>query len=319
MVAKRLTAILTTALGIAFLCSGCITKKETSSLQTTEDNKINPAVAQTTNTPKAVEKKHDLYSETSYDLPLYSVVEISRLPNVVKETVDKILELSQGFYLLRNDGERVLIILQNPVEKADTYQRHELQFAEINMNGQVKYHTAGYAGLDGEINNSIEQTSDDWVFDETFEPKRPIKHIAYNENGKIKFIELWNYDDKDPIKYQMKDSAKKVLSIMKETQDNDSNYRREHIFYDNEGKTKMSLTINYDGANISRMTFYNSHDSIDSMSILTDYIDGVKVKEQVYNEDYELINTVTSNYTNGTRKNIVLYDNEGIEICRLGS
>ena len=31
----------------------------------------------------------------------------------------------------------------------------------------------------------------------------------------------------------------KTISLLKETHDNDSNYRREHIFYDNEGNLRV--------------------------------------------------------------------------------
>lgn len=117
----------------------------------------------------------------------------------------------------------------------------------------------------------------------------------------------------------MKDSHKKVVSILKETQDNDANLRREHIFYDNEGKTTMSLTVNYDGANISRLTYYNSHDKIDSVSILSEYSEGNKVKELIYNEDYELINTAIAEYIDSTRKKIQVLDKDGNEILKISS
>lgn len=314
MVGKKFLTLFITAIGLAFLSTGCLLKKD--SIEPSDAKQINPSVAKQ-NSPKPLEKKSDLYSSTPYELPLFSIVEISKLSNSVKTVVDKLLEDSQGFYLLRKDGEQILVILQNPVNTNNTFNRHGLQFAEIDSEGKIRYHNAGYQGVDGEIFGENGQINDEWFFDETTEPKRPLKHIVYNEKKKIKFVEYWNYDENEPIKYQMKDSNKKVISILKESQDNDSNFRKEHVFYDNEGNTKMSLTINYDGANLSRVTFYNAHDLIDSMSIISEYENGLKVKELIYNEDYELTYTVLSDYTDGERKSIKILDKEGIEIEKI--
>ncbi len=318
MAVKKFVIASIAVLGLACLCSGCKTKEEikvpveNKNVQMNEvPQKVIPVI------PKKIEKKFDLYSTTPYDLPLFSIVEISKLTPVVKNSVDKLLDESQGFYLLRKDKDKIFVVLQNPVTNSDTYLRHNLQFAEIDMEGNVKYHTAGYGGLEGEISISNETQDDNWEFDNSVEPVRPIKHIAFDENGKIKFTEIWNYDEKEPVKYEMQDSNGKIISIFKESQDNDSNLRKEHVFYDNNGNTTMSLSVNYDGANISRMTFYNSHDSIDSTSIMSEYSDGVKTKELVYNEDYELINTVTSSYLDGKRQNIKIYDKNNAELNSL--
>ena len=232
-------------------------------------------------------------------------------------TVDKLLEESQGFYLLHNDKNRVLIILQNPVIKSHTYERHNLQFAEIDKEGKVTYHNAGYTGISGEIfeNNN----GDDWIFDEEIEPHKPLKHTSFDEKGKIKFVETWNYDKKEPIKYQMTNTHKKIISVLKEVQESESNYRREHIFYDNDGNIKMNLTVNYDGANISRLTFYNSHDSIDSMSIISEFENGVKTNELVYNEEYQLIHSIHADYIDDERKSIRVLDSTGNEISKISS
>lgn len=311
---KKINALIITMVAVAFLCSGCLSKRQPNEVEKISEHNSNNALSNPQVKKKVVKKEYDLYSKTPYDLPLFSIAEISKLPLCVKTTIDKILEESQGFYLLRSDGEKVLVILQNPATHSDTYQRHGLQFAVISMDGKVTYHNAGYSGIEGEIITSLEGKDDLWVFDETSEPFKPLKHIVYDEKGKIKFTEIWNYDDEESVKYLMKDSNKKVVSILKESQDDASNLRREHVFYDNEGNTKMSLSINFDGANISRVSFYNSHDSIDSMSIFSEYIDGFRTKELIYNEDYQLINTVTSEYINGERKSIKVYCGENVII-----
>ena len=310
MNSRKFLSFFSIVICISFICSGCVFKK---SAEQVEDQKATSALSANKNVvvKKEEVKKYDLYSETPYELPLFSIVEISKLPQNIKAIIDDILGQAQGFYYLKKSDDKVLIILQNPVKLTDTYPRHELQYAEIDMEGKVSYHSAGYCGVDGETDNAVKVKDDIWLFDETTEPFRPLKHTVYNEKGKAKFSEYWNYDEKEPVKYQMKNSAKKVISILKETQNNDSNYRKEHIFYDNDGNTTMSLTVNYEGANISRLNYYNSHDLIDSAIVMTEYSEGQKVKEQIYNEDYELEYTLTSEYVDGIRKNIKVFDAEG--------
>ena len=314
---KTITSMLAVMSMVIFV-SGCV-KKEPIKPISPQMQAENTTVKKTSIAPKIVEKKYDLYSSTPYDLPLFSVIEISKLSDVVKTTIDKVLELSQGFYLLRAENDKVLVVLQNPAVSTNTYPRHELQFAEIDMDGNVKYHSAGYSGIDGETLQSVFSKDEVWEYDESTEPFRPLKHIVYDEKGKIKFTEIWNYSEKDSVKYQMKDGHKKIVSILREFQDNDSNLRREHVFYDNEGQTKMSLSVNFDGANVSRLIFYNAHDSIDSMSIISEFTDGFKTKELVYDEDYQLVNTVTSEYIDGERKSIKLFDSEGKELKKISS
>jgi len=266
---------------------------------------------------------YDLYSKTQFDLPLISIYDISKLTPEIKSKVDSILDKAQGFYYLKVLDDRVFVILQNPIDESNTYARHNLQFVEILFDGRIFYHNAGYVGLENEIQLSINSKKNKenlWVIDENIESYRPLKHIAYDEKGKIKFIETWNYDDNEPVKYEMRNENKKIISILKESQDDISNLRREHIFYDNDGNIIMSLTINYEGANISRLMFYNSHSSIDSVNIISEYDEnGLKIKESVYDENYMLINTVYSVYQNDERKSLRVLDFEGNELSKLES
>ena len=318
MIRKKVVANLSILFAIIFLCTGCLSKKDEPKA-ISNSAVVNKQEPKTTSKPVLKEERYDMYSLTPYELPLYSIVEISKLPTSIKIVVDKLLEKAQGFYLLHNVGDKIFIIMQNPVIESYTYRRHGLQFAEIDKDGHIAYYDAGYVGLQGETLEDSFTDYDDWVFDKDSEIKRPMKHTAYDEKGKVRFVETWCYDENEPIKYQMRDSNKRTISILKESQESDSNYRKEHIFYDNEGNIKISLTINYDGANISRVTFYNSHDSIDSMSIISEFIDGVKVKEQIYNENYELINTVVSEYESDERKCIKILDSEGNVVNKISS
>jgi hypothetical protein len=307
MIERKITNLILTAIILSILSTGCIAKKEEKAIDNTKPE-ITTTQKHSVTKPKPIEKKYDLYSNTPYDIPLYSITEISKLPTEIKTIVDKILEQSQGFYFLKFDGEKVFIILQNPITSTKTFSRQNLQLIEIDLQGNISYHNAGYIGVEGEISDFIKDKKlDNWVLDNTEEYIRLLKHIAYDEKNNIKFTELWNYDENEPFKYQMLDSNNKTISILKETQESDSNYRKEHIFYDNNGNTTMSLTINYDGANISRLTFFNSHDSIDSVSILSEYTDGIKTKELVYDQDYKLISSFIPEYIDGERKKIKIY------------
>ncbi len=258
-----------------------------------------------------VKKSYDLYSATPYDLPLYSIMEISSLSDNMKKLIDRILEDAQGFYLLKTNEGTILIILQNPINSGNTYSRHDLEFVEITPDGNTLYTFGGYAGEENEIANAVsaqnkgKNKTDEWKFDKSTEPYRPVKHIKYDEEGNVKFTEVWNYSSDDNIKYEMKDGDNNVLSILKETLEGDTNYRKEHIFYDREGNVKMSITVNFDGADITRFTYYTPDDSI---SIMSEYTDGLKTKESVYNKDYQLVNILTAEYENGERTSITLHD-----------
>lgn len=326
MVSKRVIvgfvagAITTACLSFFFFT----TEKETTSVKVDMQKQVKntESTQNIQTTVKNVEKKHDLYSSSLYDLPLVSIYEISKLSDELKKIIDNELEVSQGFYYLKRIDDKIFIILQNPVMDNIGYSRHDLQFVEIYDNGTVIRHNAGYVGVKDEIESSVnikKKEKETWLLDESIEPFRPIKHVAYDEHGKIKFTEYWSYDENEPVKYKMLDSNKNLISILKETQDSDSNLRKEHVFYDSEGNTTMSLTVNYDGANISRMMFYNSHDLVDSVNILSEYVDGYKIKESIYNEKYDLINIFVSAYENGIRKTIRVFDSEGNEVDKISS
>ena len=280
----------------------------------TEEIKVTQQVS-----PKPIAPKFDLYSETPYDIPLISIYEISKFSKVVKKSIDNLLEKSQGFYYLKQIDDKIFVILQNPAYEADTYSRHGLQIAEISQNGTIVYHTAGYSGIDGEISAPEELENDSWVYDKSTEPYRPIKHTAYDEKGKVKFTEYWNYSPEDSIKYEMKNNHNKTISILKEIVENDTNYRKEHIFYDNDGNTIVSISINFEEANITRFNYFNAKKPETSIIVMADYIDGMKSFEKIYDKDYNLINIVEANYDNSERKEIRIFDAEKNELGKIKS
>ena len=302
-------------IGVGYSFSFIFNKNEKTDEVVDVQKKVPVSTKKIVQQPITKEEKVDLYSESLYDIPLISISEISKLPKDKKAIVDNLLEKSQGFYYLKLIDDKIFVILQNPVNSTNIFSRHDLQFAEILEDGKIIYHNAGYFGYEGE---HLSNNADDvWTFDESTEIKRPLKHVVYDEKGKIKFTETWSYTPEDEIKYIMKDSHNKEVSILKESQDNESNYRKEHIFYDNDSRIKMSLTVNYDGANITRMTFFNSHDLVDSVSIFSDYVDGVKTRESVYNEKYELLYTVIPTYNDEVRSKLTVLNAKGEEILSL--
>lgn len=318
MVAKKIVTGLfcsTLIAGAFFLCAS---EKQAILISKEKENKSSQPTVQA-QVKKEIKKTYDLYSNTPYDLPLISIYEISKLPQSVKKIIDETLEASQGFYMLKRVDDKVLILLQNPVLESNTYARHNLQYLELYLDGRKEYHNAGYNGIDGEIFDNFNKGKDLWIFDKNSEYNLPLKHVAKDEKGKVKFTEIWNYDENEPVKYLMKDSKGKTLSIMKETLENESNLRKDHIFYDHEGNIIVSLTINYDGANISRFTYFNSHDMVESVSIISEYNNEHKIKEKVYNEKYELINTINSTYKDAERIELQILDSESNEVAKLSS
>ncbi len=323
---KKLTALIILIILLAALAgayflyenafSGTV-KTETEPVQKTEtaapakQEPVKKANPQPVRVLQPVKKSYDLYSTALYDMPLYSIMEISSFSDSLKHRVDNLLENAQGFYLLKTKDGKIFIILQNPISSGNTYSRHDLEFVEIYPNGSEHFKFAGYTGEDNEISRALsepvkgEKKTDEWKFDKSTEPYRPTKHVKYDEEGNVEFTEVWNYSQDENIKYEMKDGDNNVLSVLKETLEGDTNYRKEHIFYDREGNVKMSITVNFDGADITRFTYYTPDDGI---SIMSEYTDGLKTKESIYDKDYRLVNILTAEYENGERTSITLHD-----------
>ncbi len=257
--------------------------------------------------------KTDLYSNTPYYLPFISISEISKLPPALKKKTDELLENSQGFYYLKinNKTGDTAVILQNPAKINNNYTRHGLQIATISKEGVVTYENIGYSGDEGEIGNAWEKKTDSWEFDTSTEPYRPLKHSTFDKRKKVMYTEIWNYEESEPIKYQMKDSKGKVVSILKEAVDDNANYSREHIFYDENGNIIKSLSANYEGADIKWFTYYDSENPDRNVTIESVYDNGLKVAEKVYNQEFKLEYDLKAEYTDGERTKITLLNSEG--------
>ena len=249
-------------------------------------------------------KKGNMYDNLSNNtLPLSAITAIADLPSGVKNAINGVINSSDGIYMLKRTQGKVLLVVDN--QKSI---RHGIEFVEIStQNGQQKVTTLGYLDKMKDSNN------ENWTYDNE---NRPVKHIIYDKEGDVSYIETWNYSDSSPIKYEIKDKDGKVVSIKKESLDNDSNdLRVDHITYDSDGNTKVKVSATYEGADIKRFTYYNADKLNDSASVFGEYQDGKKVKETVYSSNLKVKNVYSSEYDeNGDRTGIKVFDNKNNEV-----
>lgn len=250
-------------------------------------------------------KKTNLYNEIpSSTLPLSAISEVANLPENIQNLVSQIIS-TNNIYMIQKHNNKVLIITNNPENL-----RHNVEFTEISLtNGQQTETTLGY-------NDKIKDSDNDiWEYD--FETKQPTRHTKYNKDGDMEFVEVWNYDSENPIKYEMKDSNGNPISLRKETLQDGTNLRVEHLLYDSHGKTRMNVSATFEGEDLKRFTYYNSDKPDESGSIFSDYTAGQKTKETVYTSDLKVKNVYTSDYKDGNRTEIIKWDNNNKEVQKL--
>ena len=246
-------------------------------------------------------KETNLYKETSSSvIPLSAITELSGLPASIRNTVD-IITRTNNIYMVQRHNDKIFIISDNHENI-----RHGIDFVEISLvNGQHTQTTLGYSDKMKDSDNDI------WEYNS--DTKLPTRHTKYNKDGDMEFVEVWNYDD-NPVKYEMKDSDGKVLSMRKETQHGGTDLRVEHLIYDKNGNTRINVSATYDGEDIKRFTYYNADKPAESGSIFSEYTDGNKTKETVYTSDLKVKNTYTSEYKDGLREEITKFDNKNREV-----
>ena len=251
-------------------------------------------------------KKTNLYNNVpSSMMPLSAIVEVSDQPEQVKSALSKILENSNGVYMVKNIGNKILVVTENPNNI-----RHGVDFVEIDTkSGHQVTSKLGYSDKMKDSDNDF------WEYENAETQQFPIKHIKYNTSGDAEFIETWNYQASDPVKYEMKDADGNIISIKKETLDSNNNLRVENLVYDKNGKTKINLSISYEGDELKRFTYYNADKPSESASVFAEYSDGVKTKETLYTSDLKVKNVYKPAYKEGRRENIQVYnsDNKLIE------
>lgn len=270
---------------------------------------------QKTSKPQQVKKvkkelgiKTDLYKGVPDNLlPLSAISEIANLNGGVHKTIKELVDNSTGVLYAKRNGNKLVMVVENPDDN-----RHGLEFVEISADG--KHEKVGFL-----LSKYSESDTDEdlWEYDVSEDVKRPTKHTKFNSDGDVEFVETWNYLSEEPIKYELKNKDDKVISLVKETIDENNSMRQEHLIYDKDGKTKVNLTVNYDGADLTRFTYYNADKPNESGSVISEYKDGVKTKETVYTSDYKVKNVYEPEYKNGEREGIKVFDNENKEVKTL--
>ena len=216
----------------------------------------------------------NLYSNLPNNvLPLSGIYELYDLSPEALNSVQGVINRSENIYLVKKLDDKLMLVTENSENL-----RHGIDFVEISLaNGHQTRTTLGYSDKMKDSNN------DNWVFDDNSEYRMPVKHTKYKKDGNVDFIEIWNYDDSEPVKYEMKDGDGKVIAIKKETID-DGNLRVEHLIYDKTGATKINVSATYEDENLKRFTYYNADKPRESASVFGEYTDGYKTKETVYTD-----------------------------------
>lgn len=242
-------------------------------------------------------KHADLFNTapSSY-IPLSAIAEITNLPENIQVDVNKVINNYNGILMLKRSKGKVIIIAENPENI-----RHGIDFIEISVpSGHQTVTTLGYNGKMKDAENDI------WEYNKN---QLPIKHTKYNKDGYAEFIEVWNYEADNPVKYEMKNADGKTLSMRKETLKDGTDMRIEHLIYDTDGNTKINISTTYEGADIKRFTYYNADKPNDGESIFSEFSDGMKTKEVVYTSDLKVTNTFEAHYKDGSREELTVLDN----------
>ena len=249
--------------------------------------------------------KSDLYKGVPDSLlPLSAISEIASLNGNLHKTIKELVDNSTGVLYAKRNGNKLLMVVENPDDN-----RHGLEFIEISADG--KHEKIGFL-----LSKYSESNTDDdlWEYETEEEVKRPVKHTKFNSDGEVEFVETWNYSSDEPIKYELKNKEDKVISLVKETIDENNSMRQEHLIYDKDGKTKLNLTVNYDGADLTRFTYYNADKQEESGSLFSEFKDGIKTKETVYTSDYKVKNVYVPKYKDNERSEIQVLDSENQEV-----
>ena len=259
--------------------------------------------------PKEIIKKGEMYSSLSNNqLPLSGIVLLNDLDEDIQEEIGDVLDSSKNIFMLKKLDNKLLMLVENPSDS-----RHNIDLQEFTLNSESVKNLPFTTHIAGD-----ETERDIWEYEDNDDMKRPVKHIKHDEENNVEYTEIWNYSPEEPVKYEMRDREDKVVSIKKETIDNETSLREEHIFYNKDGSTKQSVSISYSGPEITRFTYYNSEKPEEGISIFNDYgADGNKIKETVYTPDFKPVNTYEPIYKDGVRSGIRVLDSQNREIEKI--
>ncbi len=270
--------------------------------QVEELNNVNTAE----NTLPKITKKVNLYQGLSNNqLPLSAIAELAILPEDIQENVNELIESQKNIYLLKKNGDKILLIIENPSDS-----RHNIDLAEISLASENIKNIPFGSHIAGD-----ETERDIWEYEDDDDTKRPVKHIKHDLNNDIEYTEYWNYEENNPIKYEMRDNEDKIVSIKKQIIDNETSLREEHILYNSNGSIKTSVSISYTGPNITRFTYYNSEHPEENMTLQNEFSEeGNKVKETLYTSDFKPIREYKASYREGIRTELNVFDSKGLEL-----
>jgi hypothetical protein len=281
---KRFVGICVGILVIAGVCVSLVPKKKESVPEITQE-KVETAKAAPVRSksvkhvkPPIEEQQIDLYNNTDKLMPLCGIVDLAKCPESVKNTIQNILDKSScGIYFLKRVKNKYIVIVDTLAQDEENAQRrHDFEVIEISAS-------------DGKVLNDENYT---------------------NEEAKSSEIENWYNDENEPVKYKKTDKDGNVLSLRKETVENQTTLREEHLFYSKDGSVKMDVSFNYDGADLTRFTYFDSSNEDESFTVINEYEDGVKTKETLYSTDYKLLNTYVPKYKDSKKTEIIVFDDE---------
>ena len=278
------------------------TEKQNKILKSSVNSNVNKISPDLSNSEDNFVKNANLYDNIpSSMMPLSAIGLISEVPENIQNKISQISN-NNSIYMVQRHKDKLFLVTDNPENL-----RHSIEFTEISLtNGHQTNTTLGY-------NDKMQDSDNDiWEYDKN--SHSPLRHTKYNQNGDMEFVEVWNYDAENPIKYEMKDAEGHTISMRKETLENGTDLRVEHLVYDKEGNTKINVSATYDGQDIKRFTYYNADKPEEGGAIYSEYSDGQKTKETVYTPDLKVKNSYTSEYKDGTREEIIKWDNENKEV-----
>lgn len=296
----------------AVLCAGCGTKEEPKVVQqpvVKEEVKIVTPEQSKPVTKKIVPQKINLYTEhDDRDIPLSAVAQISGLPAGVKNIVNKQIKNADVYYV--NSQKDRVVILKEMTDETARFTRHDFEVISISIpDGKIKQETAFPVKMSNDDSETevwkYEVLEDDMVV--------PSEHTSLNPDGSVNLTEKWYYGD-DEVKYKLTDSEGKTVSLRKTSKSDNGNWHDEHVFYDKDGKTALNVSVVYENNNIARFTYYNPKSPETSVIMVNEYEDIDKTKETVYSSDYKLKNSYTSQYKDGKRTAIKVYDDKNNEV-----
>lgn len=248
--------------------------------------------------------------DDNHYIPFSAMVEISELPEDIRELVKNSIKESE-VYSLKLLGDKIFIIKSANTEE-EKFSRHDFEIVKISMKDKKVERDLRFP----QKMSNTESEKEIWNYEVIEEDMMvPTSHVSLSESGKTKLKENWYYNREDGLKYKVVNDKNKTLSLRKTSApDENGNWSDEHIFYDEDGNTLLNVSSTYEKNRLARFTFYEAENPNDGIIIVNEYNNGDKTKETVYTPDYKVKNVYNASYENGERKEVTVLDNNNKEI-----